>query len=219
MKKLNKNEKGFTVFEFAIVFAIVILIGAVGYIVYKNQHKPTLPIASYSSSDASKWLPFTSKADGFSAFFPTKPNYNETPTVTNPITLNVDGVNVVVKVTESNNGGAHSTYEVNYLTYPNTAKLPSLSRTPGYKNIHVIGSKKTTIDGRAAETYEFTANSVSQTINVSGRPFTIPSLDYSFYGEYVLDGKHVYDIYAINHPDNTIAYYAKYFVNNFKLSN
>lgn len=40
MNKLSRNEKGFGALELVIVLVIVALIGAVGYLVYKNSHQP-----------------------------------------------------------------------------------------------------------------------------------------------------------------------------------
>jgi hypothetical protein len=40
MRKLKDNQKGFSAIEFIMVFVIIVLIGAVGYFVYKNHHEP-----------------------------------------------------------------------------------------------------------------------------------------------------------------------------------
>ena len=51
MKKLNKNEQGFSAVEIVLVVVIVVLIGVVGYMVYKNHHKSkTADSATTSSS-------------------------------------------------------------------------------------------------------------------------------------------------------------------------
>lgn len=39
MNKLSKNQKGFTAFEVTVVILIVVLIGVVGWLVYRNYHK------------------------------------------------------------------------------------------------------------------------------------------------------------------------------------
>ena len=41
MSKLTKNEKGFSAIELIMIVVIVVLIGGLGYIVYKNKHQPT----------------------------------------------------------------------------------------------------------------------------------------------------------------------------------
>jgi len=41
MSKFTKNENGFSGIEILMVVVIVALIGAVGYMVYKNKHQPT----------------------------------------------------------------------------------------------------------------------------------------------------------------------------------
>ena len=49
MKKLSKNQKGFTAVETVLVIAILVLIGVVGWLVYKNHHKTTTS-TTYSST-------------------------------------------------------------------------------------------------------------------------------------------------------------------------
>ncbi len=44
MTKKLKNEKGFSAVEFILILVIIILIGAVGYFVYKNHHKKMVAV-------------------------------------------------------------------------------------------------------------------------------------------------------------------------------
>ena len=39
MNKIQRNEQGFSAIEFIMVFVIIVLIGAVGYFIYKNHHQ------------------------------------------------------------------------------------------------------------------------------------------------------------------------------------
>ena len=51
MNKLSKNQKGFTAIEAVLIVVILVLIGVVGWLVYKNQHKTTaVKIATTSSN-------------------------------------------------------------------------------------------------------------------------------------------------------------------------
>ena len=43
MNKVSKNQKGFSFIELILVIAVVTLIGAAGYLVYKNHHKTITP--------------------------------------------------------------------------------------------------------------------------------------------------------------------------------
>lgn len=53
MNKISKNEKGFSVVETLLVLVIVVLIGIVGYMVYKNHHKTTVPNNTAKTSTTS----------------------------------------------------------------------------------------------------------------------------------------------------------------------
>lgn len=50
MNKINKNESGFSAVELILVTAIVVLIGVVGWIVYKNYHKTTAATSTTKSA-------------------------------------------------------------------------------------------------------------------------------------------------------------------------
>lgn len=54
MNKISKNEKGFSVIELVLVLVIVVLIGAAGWLVYKNHYKTTIakPTATSNGSAA-----------------------------------------------------------------------------------------------------------------------------------------------------------------------
>ena len=52
MGKLHNNEKGFGAVEGLLIIAVVVLIGVVGYMVYKNQHKTKT--ASVTTTTATK---------------------------------------------------------------------------------------------------------------------------------------------------------------------
>jgi hypothetical protein len=217
MLKTYKNKSGFTLVEFLITLVFLIIIVIAGFVVYKHERISALPVAAYSSSDASEWLPYTDNKGGFGAYFPTKPNYNKTPTASAPIHKYIDGVNTEANIVESSNGAENSTYGVTYIKFPGSAEIPSLCSGSNIKDVRSILLSKTTIEGKLAETYECTLTIKSQTINALGHSMVLPSLTVSEYGEYIVDGDILLNVFAQHHPDNSIAYYAKYFVNSFKI--
>ncbi len=63
MGKLNYNESGFSAVETILILVIVVLLGAVGYLVYRNNHKPTVAnVTTAKSSTSSSAKPNTSPA-------------------------------------------------------------------------------------------------------------------------------------------------------------
>jgi len=67
MSKISKNENGFSAIEIVLIIAVLVLIGLVGWLVYKDHHKTT-PVAQ-SSSAYSGWKTYTSNL-GFSFKYP-----------------------------------------------------------------------------------------------------------------------------------------------------
>ncbi len=74
MHKLKKNQSGFGGAELLLIIVIVALLGVVGWLVYKDNHKTT-PIATSKTTSAtdptSGWGTFTSSLGGFSFKYPT----------------------------------------------------------------------------------------------------------------------------------------------------
>ena len=50
MKKIKRNEQGFSVVEFVMILVIIVLIGAAGYLVYKNHHKTSTAATTNTSA-------------------------------------------------------------------------------------------------------------------------------------------------------------------------
>jgi Tfp pilus assembly protein PilV len=50
MKKIQKNESGFSAVEVLLVILILVVIGAVGYMVYHNNHKTTASVTTTAST-------------------------------------------------------------------------------------------------------------------------------------------------------------------------
>jgi Flp pilus assembly pilin Flp len=67
MKKILKNEKGFTAVEGLLIILILVVIGAVGYMVYHNNHKTT---ATTVTNPYAGWLSYTNKAGGYTIRYP-----------------------------------------------------------------------------------------------------------------------------------------------------
>jgi hypothetical protein len=93
VNKIPKNEKGFSVVEVVLMVVVMALIGTAGWLVYKNHHKTTMPMAntstnilttttktSISTTTTSKpaqqtdptagWATYTSTLGGFSFKYP-----------------------------------------------------------------------------------------------------------------------------------------------------
>ena len=92
MKKIRNNQQGFSVVEVVLILVIVVLIGVVGWMVYKNHHKDVAssanagsttksvntsktsinnPVtATKSSSPTANWTSFTSQDGKFSLKYP-----------------------------------------------------------------------------------------------------------------------------------------------------
>lgn len=223
MIKLLNSQKGFTVVEALLIILILVVIGGAGYIVYTKHHKTTTsPSTSVSNtnnvSTSSQWLAYTSSNGNFSAYFPTSPNFQKTPASPNPVNQTINGVNVVLSSVVSSNN-INTTYTINSLTYPNNAILPSVSNSfPSYQQKHIISSKSTSIGGKSAETYVLTATRKPQIVNLQGRQSTIPATKIFDTGEFIVDGKILYELDAI-HYGNTPALNTQYFLNSFKLNN
>ena len=54
MVKLNNNEKGFGIIEGLLIVAVVVLLGYVGYMVYKNHNKTTTPTTTSTTTTPTK---------------------------------------------------------------------------------------------------------------------------------------------------------------------
>ena len=58
MGKLQKDQKGFSAVEVVLVLVIVALVGAIGFLVYKNQHKTkAAPVASTTTTKSTTTTP------------------------------------------------------------------------------------------------------------------------------------------------------------------
>lgn len=87
----NKNENGFSTIEFIMVFLIIVLVGAVGYFVYKNHHQPvrvitvtktvTKPSATNTTSSTTNpyanWKTYTSATGKYTIKYPETWTLNE----------------------------------------------------------------------------------------------------------------------------------------------
>lgn len=62
MNKLSKNEKGFGAVELVLVIVIIALIGAVGFLIYKNKHQPVKVVTIKKTIVASSNKPTTSSS-------------------------------------------------------------------------------------------------------------------------------------------------------------
>lgn len=84
MNKIPKNQKGFGAVEAILILVIIILIGVIGWLVYKNHHKstttkntattssskPKSTTSSTSNNPYAGWNTYTSKLGGFTLKYP-----------------------------------------------------------------------------------------------------------------------------------------------------
>jgi uncharacterized protein (UPF0333 family) len=197
-KKLN-NQSGFSSLELILVLVVLVLIGAVGYIVYKNHHKTITTVHNtLTSSDTSKWVLYNSPNGDFSAYFPTKP-------VTVPFVTQPSGNNPTI--TQVQSVSISNEYQVVYYTYPKGVALPSPSSSiDSYLNqgTHLVSSKATTVNGNQAETFEIAGTESGKKVVVTGESLNVGQVNYNLvtYNEGSTSAQ----------APNT-----QYFINNFKL--
>ena len=77
MRTIQKNEKGFSAVEALIILVIVVLIGGVGYLIYKNHHKAAAPLAvtvtkttTTKPAPAVTWKTYSNQQAGFTFQYP-----------------------------------------------------------------------------------------------------------------------------------------------------
>jgi prepilin-type N-terminal cleavage/methylation domain-containing protein len=211
MKKIFKNQKGFSAIEIIIVLVIVALIALVGYVVYENHHKTIGPVTG-------KWATYSNVAGNFSVLSPTP---SHPPDVLPQTTQSHNGVSFTA------NGIAffagHGQYDVTYATYPSSANVPSrssylnslLQPSKYQKDAHLVSSKSITVNGNQAETYKLTATMESIKTGYGG---SLPAAKVFYTGEFIRDGKVLYQVYAaIEGNSGSDQADAQYFVNSFKI--
>jgi Tfp pilus assembly protein PilE len=134
MNKINKNQSGFSVVEFLLVILILVVIGAVGYMVYHNDHKTKVSSLSTTNSSKSTTNPYAgwktysiSSPTSFSFKYPTNwtlstsdnPSTN-TATVTSPA-RNIDGTEYKFGITlVSYSSGSDPFLAAQYTDYSST---------------------------------------------------------------------------------------------------
>jgi prepilin-type N-terminal cleavage/methylation domain-containing protein len=210
MKKIFKNQKGFSAVEVIIVLAVVALIVLVGYIVYKNHHKTIGPVTG-------KWATYSNVNGNFSVLSPTPAH---PPDVLPQTTQSHNGVSFTINGVAFFAGDGQ--YDVTYLTYPSSAEIPSrssylsglLQSSKYQKDAHLVSSKDTTINGNQAETYQLTATIE----NIKTSIETLPAAKVFDTGEFIRDGKVLYQADAsLGGNSSSDQANAQYFVNSFKI--
>ncbi len=97
MSKLRNNEKGFGVVEGLLIVAVVVLLGVVGYMVYKNHHKTTTVSATKTTTSSTK--PATSSTSKSTA--PSTTTTPQTATLKIP-ELGIQIVNIPSSISDLN---------------------------------------------------------------------------------------------------------------------
>jgi hypothetical protein len=95
MKKISKNQKGFTAVEGLLIILILVVIGAVGYMVYRNDHKTkTASVSSTSlTTSSSKKSSATTKSANPYAGWQTYHSKLGDFTIQYPANWNITGFN------------------------------------------------------------------------------------------------------------------------------
>ncbi len=123
--KLNKNQKGFSAVEFIMVFVIIVLIGAVGYFVYKNHHQPVKVVTITKSTQAKPtntattinpyagWKTYTLPVEKLSFMYPSDWTLSSNPpssTQDDALLTSSDGFSI--DITDGQGNGGDPTPEV-----------------------------------------------------------------------------------------------------------
>lgn len=213
MNKMPKDQEGFTPVESLLLVLILVVVGGIGYIVYKNHHKSIGAVTG-------KWSSYTDTAGNFSVMAPV-PNSAYKPTVIPQVTQSHDGLSYTVNgIAFLNSYVAVGEDDVEYSTFPNSDDVPGLSSAlksvlQNHKyseSAHLIKSAQTNISGNQAETYELTFIAENNKVFAGGGKF----LEYDT-GELVHDGKVLYEVDAssASNSKNDQAD-SSYFINSFK---
>ena len=209
MNKISKNKKGFTAVELVLVVVVVALIGVVGWLVYKHDHKSSTASVTNTRKTVTAcglvttdWTPCSNSKGNFIASFPTPSQPLPQTTFSN------NGVNYTINGVQSasNNGTYERIYHVSYLTFPKNSTIPNLAsllnnHLRAYQDITIVSSSDSTVSGNKTETYDITV--------------TQNSVKYDLTGKIVQVGKVVYIIDAIN--ANTQAPNVQRFINSFSV--
>lgn len=124
MRKLQKNEIGFSVVEAITLVVIVVLIGMVGWLAYKYEHQTTTATTTTTSSTKSKSI--TNTASSY-AVLPPATVPSKLAECSQQLTISQDGN--AIPVTCSN--GDLNILEWNYLKGVSSSRMP-LIMTLGY---------------------------------------------------------------------------------------
>ncbi|HET8991571.1 MAG TPA: hypothetical protein VFN31_00865 [Candidatus Saccharimonadales bacterium] len=157
MGKLKNNQKGFSAVEATLILVIVILIGIVGYMVYKNHHNTTK--ASVSSAPANPyagWKTYTDSSGVFTFKYPADWT-NEASGVLEPntVALKYASNNLVQRfmiVLSNTYSGSPQTYLTNEQDLGNNGKYSTVN---GYQDYY---SQFVNNGGDTYRTYSFFNN-------------------------------------------------------------
>lgn len=148
MTRLSKNQQGFSALEFIMIIVILVIIGAIGFIVYKNR--PILNISTNSNTNSkpnsvktnsySNWQYYSNSTYGLSFDYP--PSWNVHIVNSSP----VNGLDIYVSKTsapQTLSNGIAANYESKYLgLYIFIANRPTskISTNPDYPYLINLGS-------------------------------------------------------------------------------
>lgn len=117
--KISKDEKGFSAVEVVLVLVIVVLIGVVGWLVYKDHHKTTTAVLTSAPNRATETRvspPISSTTPNTYAGWSSCNNPSESLSIKYPSTWSVTGVNT--------NGSCPSSGQSLVIWSPQTSAAP-----------------------------------------------------------------------------------------------
>lgn len=196
MNKIHKNNKGFSTVELVLAVVIVILIGAVGYLVYKNNHKTTTANVAVTTDKSPAAIPSTT---------------NKTPTPTLPT-----GTISTTDIT-----GTYS-YPGNIFTllYPaswteDAQTVPVATVQPGIQGTVVTISPPNTPEGETAGITAYKSTSLSNALSEDSvgqsakikdsKSLTINGYN-ALYEQVVTNSTKTTDSYAVTNNSYTIVF-------------
>lgn len=68
MKKLKQNEKGFSAVELILVFVVIVLMGVVGWMVYKNHHKQAVKVITVTKTVVAPYKSISTTVNPYSGW-------------------------------------------------------------------------------------------------------------------------------------------------------
>jgi len=196
--KTIKNEKGFSLIETILALCAVLIIGMAGYLVHKNNHKPSTTSGSIlNTSTHLDWVSYSSKDGNYKAMFPNSPQSlaptNET--ASDGTTYTINGVYTSEDTTAF---GVVYTANIKGSSLDNSIE----SEMQAVQNGRIVATKNISVSGYPAKSYQVVGTTKE------GNKATVT-------GEVVATSSLIYNATAFQ--INEISPNTQYFLNSFKV--